>query len=233
MTGDCYEGPVVGCLRHRSQGCWLLGWEQGNGGDCRGSWEGWEILWGCRVFRSGEFFKISFFVVEDIVELSLERWLRIVPNAEMGKNSSSLKIMLREMINFGMLAPRVCRFDCRYRPILIDRGATLFLWVTILVGIRWNATHPNWRRSSMLGFLPNQASCGEMVLRCFVGRRFLTLLAQLSASAQNGVGSFELIKLGCVMSKRVRLSRSAAPLEGWGVWGCCDSAGCRSPWGRW
>ena len=66
----------------------------------------------------------------------------------------------------------------------------------------------------MLGFLPNQASCGVMPLSDFVGRRFLTLLAQLRASAQNGVGSFDLIKLGRAMSKRVRLSRSAAPLEG-------------------
>ena len=48
----------------------------------------------------------------------------------------------------------------------------------------------------------------------FVGRRFLTLLAQLSASTWNGVGSFDLIKLGRAISKRVGLSHSTAPLDG-------------------
>ena len=50
--------------------------------------------------------------------------------------------------------------------------------------------------------------------RDFVGRRFLTLLAESRASAQKGVGILDLISAGLAMSKRVRLSRSAVPLEG-------------------
>ena len=50
-------------------------------------------------------------------------------------------------------------------------------------------------------------------MRDFVGKRFLTLLAQLIASAQKGVGSLALIKLGLAISNNVLLSRSAAPLD--------------------
>lgn len=47
----------------------------------------------------------------------------------------------------------------------------------------------------------------------FEGRRFLTLLAESKASAQKGVGSLDLINAGRIMSKSVRLRRSAVPLE--------------------
>jgi hypothetical protein len=46
-----------------------------------------------------------------------------------------------------------------------------------------------------------------------LGRRFLTLFAVFIASAQKGVGSLALMRLGLAMSNSVRLSRSAAPFE--------------------
>src|ERR1700733_1866811 len=100
------------------------------------------------------------------------------------------------------------------RQHLTDRGSSFAPSVMIFVGIRWKATQPNWRRWSMLGFLPNQTSCGDLFSgRAFVGKRFLILLAVPMASAQKGVGSLAFIKLGLAMSNRVLLRRSAAPLE--------------------